>query len=182
MKYHLLSNEQLIKIVLCGLLLFGAGVTSDLMAQSSDSRPRPNTTVKTPVGTVPAASPVGGATGAGVGTGTGTGTGSASGSGIGSPSGSVTASPTGNAAGQANGSGAGTANGGGTGTSAGSGSGTGAGIGSGTGNGTGTAVGSTTTTTSSERTYIKELNGRCYYVTPQGTKQFVARSNCSLYR
>jgi hypothetical protein len=134
---------------------------------------------------------VGGSNGSGVGGTTGVGTGTATGSGTGTPSGSVVAPPSGNATGQAGGAGIGSISGGGTGSAsgtgtgasrgAGTGSGKGSGTGSGTGAGTGTNTGASTGGTAARRTYIKEMNGRCYYVTAQGAKRYVARSNCAQF-
>jgi hypothetical protein len=188
MKHKILTNKLRDTFLVLALLVLVAGTVTEVAGQTKKTRPAPAAPVKQPAGTVSHGSGVGGGTGSGVGGTTGTGTGTVNGSGIGTPSGSSTAVPNGNAAGQPTGNGAGTITGIGIGT--GSGKGTGASSGEGTGAATGNAIGANTGSSTGAatgipvvgtRTYIKELNGRCYYVTPQGEKHYVNRRNCALF-
>jgi len=180
MRHKLITSIGTGTVMWMGLFLVCAGSVTDAAGQSPATAKRP------PANTTPG-SGVGAGNGSGTGAGTGSGIGGATGSGIGLPAGSVVVIPNGNPAGQASGSGTGTIGGSGTGAANGSGTGTSTGTGTGTGSGTGTGTGSGTgigtdasggTNPAPLRTYIRELSGRCYYVTPQGAKRYVARRNC----
>lgn len=165
MKHKILEYERKWTIVCVGIFLFGAA--TEAVAQTRRARPAPVTTVNRPQ----AGSGVGSVTGSGLGTATGTGIGRVTGSGTGTSARSLIVTPAGRSAGSSTGNATGTQSGSATGT--GNGNGTGSSSGGGTGTGTDTPV--------ITRTYIKELNGRCYFVTPQGLKHYVERRRCALY-
>lgn len=149
-------------IASAGLFLLASGLYNQASGQTRPVRavkpvvrpvaPAPGTGVGGANGSVT----VGTSNGSGVGTASGASVGGANGSGMGTPSGTVIAVPGSNSAGNSNGSGVGA-------------------------NTAAAARVSTDTPAVPQRTYIKELSGRCYYVTPLGEKHFVDRRQCALY-
>lgn len=157
MKNKILNKQWMRNTAVLFLVLFGAGFVMETSAQTRTPQPRPvpRVVVTKPVVTPGTGTGVSGATGTGVGGATGAGAGAATGNGVGAPSGSAMGTPNQNATGGA--------------------------TGSGTGTNTGSSTGLDTARPVLPRTYIKEMNGRCYYVTTMGAKRYVARRQCALY-
>lgn len=176
-------NKQISRsISLIAVVFVGFLFVTGIAAQSTRSRPEPPCppAVKTPPPAAPRGAGVGAATGTGIGAANGTGIGAANGRGIGTAepvqAQTVIAGPnmrelwfrTLSATQPASRTRASDQ----TGTAAGS------------GVGTATATPTETTPPPAQkvmRTYIKEMDGTCYYVTNDGSKKFVAAKKCELY-
>ncbi len=204
MKFTILKSTRIgTYLPLAAFVVVGLGCVVGVSAQDKRTTTTPSAKQKPAKKTT--GTGTGTATGAGVGNGTGAGTGVGTGAGVGTANGSGIGAANGTGIGAANGTGIGTPSGNGMGTPSGEGLGVRRVIIIGSSSGdvvgspmptdplTGTVDGTTTTVPAASvktdqkpvvlpRTYIKDSDSRCYYVTITGSKHFVARANCSLYR